>query len=84
MIYTGAEFSSEDLFQELRKQVKRENVRSFDEYSDLVDSLIEEKKSYGFFSEEEDLVQLRRILELRWKEIEEELLSSWGEIFDGY
>ena len=73
MVYTGAEYSSEDLFQELRRQVQQENVRSFEEYDGLIDNLIEEKKSYGFFADEEDLVQLKRGLELRWLEIEAHL-----------
>ena len=71
MVYTGAEYSSEDLFHELKEQAIREDISSFDEYSELIDGLIEEKKSYGFLADEEDLVQLRRGLELRWTEIEE-------------
>lgn len=74
MVYTGAEYSSESLFAELKKQAKNENVQSYDEYTELVDSLIEEKKSYGFFSDEEDLEQLKHGLELRWSEIEKNLL----------
>lgn len=70
MTYTGAEYSIENLFQELRKQVKLENVQNFEAYSDLVDNLIEEKKSYGFLADEEDLTQIKRDLELRWMEVE--------------
>ncbi|KKQ44078.1 MAG: hypothetical protein US63_C0035G0006 [Candidatus Moranbacteria bacterium GW2011_GWC2_37_8] len=75
MVYLGAEYSSEDLFQELKRQVRDENIRSFDEYSDLVDNLIEEKKSYGFLTDEDDLVQLRHTLELRWNEIQSEMFE---------
>lgn len=70
MTYTGSEYSSENLFHELLRQVRAEDVRSFDAYRDLVDSLIEERKSYGFFSEDEDLEQIKRSLESRWSEIE--------------
>ena len=63
----------EALFQELRRQVERENVQSYEEYRELVDNLIEEKKSYGFLADEEDLVGLKRSLELRWSEIESNL-----------
>lgn len=82
MTYTGAEFSQESLFQELVRLAKYEHVDLFEAYSELVDSLIQEKVSYGFFSEGEDLVQLRRDLELRWPEVElilksqEEILSA--------
>lgn len=74
MTYTGAEYSLENLFLELKKQAKNENVQSYDEYTELVDNLIEEKKSYGFLSDEEDLEQIKRGLELRWHEIERSLL----------
>lgn len=73
MVYTGAEYSVEDLLQELKQQVHTENVRSFDQYNELIDNLIEEKKSYGFLVDEEDLVQLKRSLEMRWNEIEAKL-----------
>jgi len=74
MTYTGAEYSLENIFHELQKQSKQENVQSYDEYIDLVDNLIEEKKSYGFLADEEDLEQIKRGLELRWNEIEKNLL----------
>jgi hypothetical protein len=74
MTYTGAEFSLENLFRELKKQSKNENVGSYEEYTELVDNLIEEKKSYGFLADEEDLEQIKHGLELRWPEIEKNLL----------
>ena len=74
MTYTGSEYSLETLFCDLQKQVKVENIQSYDEYVDLVDNLIEEKKSYGFLSDEEDLEQIKHGLELRWNEIEKNLL----------
>jgi hypothetical protein len=69
MPYTGGEYSQQSLLKELKHMIAIENVKSFDQYSELVDWLIEEKKSYGFLSDEEDLTQLRRDLELRWREI---------------
>lgn len=44
MTYTGAEYSTSSLLRELKKQVEIEHVRSFDQYKDLVDNLIEEKR----------------------------------------
>lgn len=63
----------ESLFVQLKKQARDENVQSYDEYVDLVDGLIEEKKSYGFLADEEDLEQIKHGLELRWPEIEKSL-----------
>ena len=76
MTYTGAEYSLEELYRQLQRQAKSENVRSYDEYAGLVDDIIEEKKSYGFLSDEEDLEQIKHDLELRWPEIERNLLHA--------
>jgi hypothetical protein len=76
MTYTGSEFSLENLFSELRKQAKNENVQSYEEYIDLVDNIVEEKKSYGFLVDEEDLEQIKHDLELRWNEIERSLIHA--------
>ena len=76
MTYTGAEYSTSSLLRELKKQVEQEHVKTFDEYKGLVDNLIEEKKSYGFLADEEDLEQLRHDLELRWGEMEKMWLQK--------
>lgn len=73
MTYQGAEFSVQDLFEELRQRAKNEKTMTLAGYSDLVDELIEEKKSYGFFSDDEDLVQLKTNLEEMWPLIEKYL-----------
>ena len=69
MTYSGGEYSVESLFRELKKQIQLENVHVYEEYMGLVDNLIEEKKGYGFFTDEEDLEQFRDDLLLKWKEI---------------
>ena len=76
MIYTGAEYSLESLFQEVKKQVLDENVNNYDGYKDLIDLLVEEKKSYGFFAENEDIEQIKRDLELRWPEVEDAIVGG--------
>jgi hypothetical protein len=73
MTYQGGEYSPEDLLNELKERTKNENVRNIDSYKDLVDELIEEKKNYGFFSEDEDLEQIKDDLEQRWPEVEKSL-----------
>lgn len=64
------EFSSKDLFTEVREAAVREGVSSFVQYKDLVDELVEEKRIYGFFSEDEDLTQIKENLQGRWHEVE--------------
>lgn len=68
MTYAGGEFSTEDLFAELKIAVDGEGIKDFDQYKDLVDQAVEEKRSYGFFSEDEDLTQLKESLLARWPE----------------
>lgn len=72
MPYVGGEYSEQDLLQELKKTAREQGVRTYEEYIDMVDEIIEEKRGYGFFSANEDLVQLRSTLEERWKEIKPE------------
>lgn len=69
MAYNGSEYSENALFGELKKRVKLENVTGYDEYVELVDEIMEEKKRYGFFSDEEDLEQIKHNLERRWSEV---------------
>lgn len=74
MTYIGAEYSMETLFRNLKQMVKDENVNRYDQYAELIDVLIEEKKGYGFFSDEEDLEQVKQNLKMRWHEIEQQLV----------
>ena len=76
MTYTGAEYSLESLYHQLLSQARYEKIKSYEEYKELVDQMIEEKKSYGFFTEDEDTVQLKHDLELRWPDIEAALMKE--------
>lgn len=71
--YTGGEYDQEQLFSELRGRVAFERIGSYEEYEDLVDELVEEKRGYGFFHPDEDLEQIKSDLNSRWGEIEEQL-----------
>ena len=57
------------LLKELKNAVKKQGVSSYEEYMDIVDELIEEKKNYGFFSENEDLTQIKNNLERQWHDL---------------
>lgn len=73
MTYQGGEYSFKELYDEIKKKAKDELIQSDYEYIDLIDQILEEKKGYGFFSEDEDLEQLKNDLELMWPEVEREL-----------
>ena len=68
--YEGAEFSTGSLFEEIKETATRERIASLAQYRDLIDEIVEEKRIYGFFSDDEDLTQVRMDLEIRWPEVE--------------
>lgn len=76
MTYTGGEFSTDALFRELSKRAMLERIDIYEAYAELVDALIEEKKSYGFLSDEEDLQQIKRDLLARWPRLQNMLAES--------
>ncbi len=78
LTYTGAEYSNQDLFEEVKETALREAVSSIAQYKDLIDELVEEKRIYGFFSDDEDLAQVKEDLARRWPEIEKTLLNKAG------
>lgn len=73
MAYQGGEYSFKNLYNEIKKKAKDKAIQSDYEYADLIDQLIEEKKSLGLLSEDEDLEQLKNDLELMWPEVEQYL-----------
>jgi len=68
--YQGGEFSIEDMFKEIKETAEREGVKTIEQFKDLVDDLVEEKRIYGFFSDDEDIIQLKKDILARWPEME--------------
>jgi len=68
--YQGGEFSIEDMFKEIKETAEREGVKTIEQFKDLVDDLVEEKRIYGFFSDDEDIIQLKKDILARWQEME--------------
>ncbi len=79
MVYQGGEYNFKELYDELKKKAGDEAIQSDYEYTELIDDLIEEKKIAGFFSEDEDLEQLKDDLILMWPEVERYLQEGKGE-----
>lgn len=73
MTYQGGEYSFKELLNEIKRRAKESTLQSDYEYTDLVEEVIEEKKNEGFFSEDEDLEQLKDDLEIMWPEVEQYL-----------
>jgi len=76
MTYTGGEFSMDALLRELSERAMLERIDIYDAYVELVDALIEEKKSYGFLAEGDDLEQVRYSLLSYWPEVKKKLADS--------
>ncbi|HCP08281.1 MAG TPA: hypothetical protein DIT25_00560 [Candidatus Moranbacteria bacterium] len=76
LTFEGGEYSEKDLFGEVREAATRERVSSIVQYRDLIDEIVEEKRIYGFFSDHEDIEQIKGDLEARWSEIEKDLARS--------
>ena len=64
------------LSRELSQRAMLERIDIYEAYAELVDALIEEKKSYGFLSDEEDLQQIKRDLLMRWPRVQNMLAES--------
>lgn len=79
LTYSGAEYSEESLFEEIKEAARRERISTLVQYRDLIDEIVEEKRIYGFFSDDENLSQVKKDLESRWAEVEE-LLNKHLEI----
>jgi hypothetical protein len=73
LTYSGAEYSEESLFDEIKEAAKRERISTLVQYRDLIDEIVEEKRIYGFFADDEDLSQVKKDLEARWEEVEKML-----------
>ncbi len=78
MTYKGGEFSFEALYGELKNKVIAEKIESIGQYKEMVENLIEEKKSYGFLDESEDWPQLVRDLLAKWPDLEKEIARRSG------
>jgi len=75
LTYQGGEYSNHDLFGEVKEAAVREGVSTLVQYRDLIDEIVEEKRIYGFFSDDEDLFQVKENLEARWPEIEKGIIK---------
>jgi hypothetical protein len=62
--------SVDELFKELKSRVRNEGVTTFDEYIELIDDVIEEKKGMGALGDDDDTTQIKADLELMWNVLE--------------
>jgi len=78
LITTEAEFSVRDIFSEIREAAIRERLSSFAQYRDLIDEIVEQKRIYGFFDDDEDTTQIKKDLEQTWVEVKDVLEKEAG------
>jgi len=75
---TEAEYSVRDIFSEIKETALRERLSSFAQYRDLIDEIVEEKRIYGFFDNDEKTTQVKKDLELMWPETKDVLEKEAG------
>lgn len=78
MTFKGGEFSYNDYYHELKERAVRNKADNIGAYKELMENLIQERKSYGFLDENEDWPQLAHDLMIRWPEVEEEVKRRTG------
>jgi hypothetical protein len=76
MTYEGGEYSQTDIFVEVKEAAIRERITSLIQFRDLIDEIVEEKRIYGFFNDDDDTTIIKKDLEARWPEVEESLGRS--------
>ena len=75
---TDGSCSVQELFEEIKEAALRERLGSFEQYRDLVDEIVEEKRIYGFFGDHDDVTQIKKDLEMKWSEIKDILEKNAG------
>ncbi|HWQ60417.1 MAG TPA: hypothetical protein VN420_04740 [Candidatus Fimivivens sp.] len=68
------EDSAQSLFDALRERVRDEDIKTYGEYRQLVQDIIQEQLSEGALDVNEDLDTLESDLDSRWHEIEATLV----------
>lgn len=65
------EFNLEEAFNEVRSRMQTEGAMTQEEYLDLVDEVLEEKREEGLLDDDFNFKEAHEALEARWSEIEE-------------
>lgn len=64
------------LYYEALGRMRQQGARSYDEYIDLVEELLQQKLSDGELDKHDDLPQIQKDLEMLWPDIEQELSAE--------
>lgn len=65
--------SIEDIFFECKERATSEGALTQEEWNDIVDEVLEEKRGNGQINDDEDVVAIREALQGRYEEFEEEI-----------
>lgn len=69
-------FSLDEVFSEVRARRQSEGAFTKDEFEDLVEEVLEEKREEALLDDDADFEEARQALIARWPELEEETLGS--------
>ena len=62
-------FDLNDIFHAILTRRQSEGAMTQDQYLELIDEMLEEKRSQGLIDDDEDMKQAQEALESRWEEI---------------
>jgi len=65
--------SLEEIYEEVRDRAKSEGAFSREEWNDIVDEILEEKRETSELHDDDDWAQIKEALQGRYEEMEEEV-----------
>ena len=71
-------FNPEQLYNEVRAKAEQEGAYSEEQWDDMVEQVLEEKKPFGELHDDEDWDLLREELQNRWDEFRNEIRPAVG------
>jgi len=66
----------EELFEEVKGRATDEGAVSKEEWDDIVDDVLDSKREFGEMHDDEDQVQIREALKMRFEEFETEVQEA--------
>ena len=63
----------EELFEEIKERAQKEGAYTREEWNDITDELLEEKRDVGEMHDDSDWEEIREALKMRYEEFETEV-----------
>lgn len=67
--------SLEEIYEEVRERAEKEGAFSREEWNDIVDEVLEERREAGSMHDDDDWAQIREALQGRYEEAEDDVVD---------